>query len=83
MRRLEKVTSDIEKYQKTLEEYGSKIILNGHFIIEYGDKAWVLYAGNHNILSETGSNYKTYVTHLNIARKKELKYMINLVQLEI
>ncbi len=73
MRRLEKVTSDIEKYQKTLEEYGSKIILNGHFIIEYGDKAWVLYAGNHNILSETGSNYKTYVTHLKYCKEKGIK----------
>ena len=32
-------------------------------IIEYGDKAWVLYAGNHNILSETGFTFP-YSTRL-------------------
>ena len=33
-------------------------------IIEYGNKAWVLYAGNHNILSETYVNYNTYFEHI-------------------
>lgn len=72
-RQLEKVKKDLEKYQKDKSQYGSKILLNGHFIIEYGDKAWVLYAGNHNILTETGANYKTYQTHLEACKKKGLK----------
>ena len=42
-------------------------------IIEYGDKAWVLYAGNHNILSETYVNYNTYFEHLKYCKKEGLK----------
>ena len=63
-RRCDKLVEDIEKYEKLREEYGSEIILNGHFIIEYGDTAWVLYAGNHNILTDTYANYKTYYEHI-------------------
>ncbi len=63
-RQLEKINSDIEKYANDKKEYGSKITLSAHFIIEYGNRAWVLYAGNHNILSETYANYKTYENHI-------------------
>ncbi len=63
-KRKEKLVNDIEKYKKDRTEYGSKVILNAHFIIEYGNKAWVLYAGNHNILTETGSNYLVYKDHI-------------------
>jgi len=63
-RRCDKLVEDIKKYENIREEYGSKIILNGHFIIEYGDTAWVLYAGNHNILTDTYANYKTYYEHI-------------------
>ena len=42
-------------------------------IIEYGDKAWVLYAGNHNILSETYVNYNTYYEHLKYCKEKGIK----------
>lgn len=72
-RQLDKLKNDILKYQEDKEKYGEKIILNAHFIIEYGDKAWVLYAGNHNILSETGSNYKVYQTHLEYCYNKKIK----------
>lgn len=63
-RRCDKLVDDIEKYQSIKKAYGSNIILNGHFIIEYGDTAWVLYAGNHNILTDTYANYKTYYEHI-------------------
>lgn len=63
-KRCNKLLADIEKYENIKKEYGNKIILNGHFIIEYGDTAWVLYAGNHNILTDTYSNYKTYYEHI-------------------
>lgn len=64
---------EIEKYSSYQIEYGDSVILNGHMIIEYGDKAWVLYAGNHDILSETYANYNTYVKHIEYCKNKGLK----------
>ena len=58
------ILKEIEKYKEYKKEYGNDITLSGHMIIEYGDKAWVLYAGNHNILQETYVNYNTYFEHL-------------------
>ncbi len=72
-RQYDKLNLDIKKYTEDKEKYGSIIILNAHFIIEYANKAWVLYAGNHNILSETGSNYKVYQTHLEYCHNKKLE----------
>ncbi len=60
----DKLIKDIEEYSKLLKEYPEEIILNGHAIIQYGDKAWVLYAGNHTILTNTNSNYNVYYEHL-------------------
>lgn len=67
---LDKVKSDIKKYSEVLEKYGDELILNAHMIIEYADKAWVLYAGNENILTETYANYYTYLTHLEYCKNK-------------
>lgn len=67
---LDKVKSDIKKYSEVLEKYGDQLILNAHMIIEYADKAWVLYAGNENILTETYANYYTYLTHLEYCKNK-------------
>ncbi len=72
-KRIEKLKKDIEKYKQDKKEYGNNITLSGHFIIEYGDKAWVLYAGNHNILSETYTNYKTYQEHIKYYYDKGIK----------
>ena len=63
-KRLNKITSDIERYKSIKDEYGNKLTLSAHFIIEYADKAWVLYAGNHNILTDTYANYETYKEHI-------------------
>lgn len=63
-KRTTKLEKDIEEFKNIQKEFGNEIILNGHFIIEYGDKAWVLYAGNHNILTDTYANYKTYSEHI-------------------
>ena len=63
-KRIDKISSDLEKYLMAQTEYDNSIVLSAHFIIEYGNKSWVLYAGNHNILSETYTNYKTYETHI-------------------
>jgi peptidoglycan pentaglycine glycine transferase (the first glycine) len=72
-KQLEKTNSDLEKYKENKDKYGSNIILSAHFIIEYGNTAWVLYAGNHNILSETYTNYKTYEEHIKYYYNKGIK----------
>ena len=72
-KQLEKTNSDLEKYKENKDKYGSDIILSAHFIIEYGNTAWVLYAGNHNILSETYTNYKTYEEHIKYYHDKGIK----------
>lgn len=67
------ITKDIEKYKEYKKEYGNDITLSAHMIIEYGDKAWVLYAGNHNDLSETYVNYNTYYEHIKYCKEKGIK----------
>ena len=69
----ENITADIKKYKDYKEVYGDEIVLSAHMIIEYGDKAWVLYAGNHNVLSETYVNYNTYYEHLKYCKEKGIK----------
>lgn len=63
----------IKKFEKYKEQYGNLVTLSAHMIIEYGDKAWVLYAGNHNILTDTYVNYNTYYEHLLYCKKEGLK----------
>lgn len=67
------ITKDIEKYKEYKKEYGNDMTLSAHMIIEYGDKAWVLYAGNHNDLSETYVNYNTYYEHIKYCKEKGIK----------
>ena len=69
----ENILKEIEKYKEYKKEYGNEITLSAHMIIEYGDKAWVLYAGNHNILSETYVNYSTYFEHIKYCKEKGIK----------
>ena len=71
-RQKEKLEKDIEKFENYKKEYGEKLTLSAHMIIEYGNKAWVLYAGNHNILSETYVNYNTYFEHIKYAKDEKL-----------
>ncbi len=63
-KRMNKISNDLSRYISLKTEYDNNITLSAHFIIEYGDKAWVLYAGNHNILTDTYTNYETYKTHI-------------------
>ena len=69
----ENTQSEINKYKDYAKQYGNEVTLSAHMIIEYGDKAWVLYAGNHNILSETYVNYHTYYEHLRYFKSRGLK----------
>lgn len=63
----------LEDYKNYKTQYGNEITLNAHAIIEYGDKAWVIYAGNHNILTSTYSNYKTYEEHIKYCYNQGIK----------
>lgn len=62
LREKENAEKAIFEYEQYKDE--DEIILNAHAIIIYSNKAWVLYAGNHNILTNTFSNYKTYFEHI-------------------
>ena len=72
-RQKEKCEKEILKYKEYKKEYGNILTLSAHMILEYGDKAWVLYAGNHNILTETYVNYHTYYEHLKFCKERGLK----------
>ena len=73
VKRKDKLNEYIDEYKQANKEYGDEIILNAHVIMEYGDKAWVLYAGNHNILTNSYSNYKTYNEHIKYCYKNGIK----------
>ncbi len=69
----EKNLEYIKEYKDAQDKYGKEIVLNGHVIMEYGDKAWVLYAGNHNILTDSYSNYKVYEEHIKYCYNNGIK----------
>ena len=73
VKRKEKLLEYIDDFSKARDEYGEEIILNAHVIMEYADKAWVLYAGNHNILMNSYSNYKTYYEHIKYCHENGIK----------
>ncbi len=72
-KRKEKLLEYIKEYQEAQDKYQEEIILNGHVIMEYGDKAWVLYAGNHNILMDSYSNYAVYKEHIKYCYEHGIK----------
>ena len=69
----ENYNQETKKYEEYKKEYGNNLTLSAHMIVEYADKAWVLYAGNHNILTETYVNYYTYEEHIKYCKEKGLK----------
>lgn len=71
--RIEKLDEYIDEYKKAKDEYGNEIILSTHVVIEYGDKAWNLYAGNHNVLTSSYANYKTYYEHIKYCNEHKIK----------
>lgn len=72
-KRINKINNDLSRYVNIRTDYNNVITLSAHFIIEYGNKAWVLYAGNHNILTDTYTNYKTYKEHIKFYYDKGTK----------
>ncbi len=72
-RQKDNCNEEIKKYENYKEKYGNELTLSAHMIVEYADKAWVLYAGNHNILTETYVNYYTYLEHIKYCKEKGIK----------
>lgn len=70
---IERLNKELEKYKDAKEKYGEVITLNAHMLITYNEKAWVLYAGNHNILTESYANYNTYYEHIKYAYENGIK----------
>ena len=71
--RVDKLDEYIKEYQDAKDTYGNEIVLSAHVIMEYGDKAWVLYAGNHNVLTSSYANYKTYHEHIKYCHEHKIK----------
>jgi len=71
--RLSKLDEYITEYKKAKKDYGNEIALSAHVIVEYGNKSWVLYAGNHNILTSSYANYKTYYEHIKFCHEHKIK----------
>ncbi len=72
-KRIEKLDEYIVEYREAKEKYGNPITLSSHVIMEYGDKAWVLYAGNHNVLTSSYANYTTYYEHIKYCHEHKIK----------
>lgn len=73
LKRKEKLESDLVKFENHKKEYGEEIVLNAHILLDYGDRTWVVYAANHNVLSETYSNYLTYEYHIRTSYENNIK----------
>ena len=71
--RNEKLDEYINEYQKAKDEFGNIITLASQFVIMYADKAWVLYAGNHNVLTDSCVNYTTYYEQMKYCKENGIK----------
>ena len=71
--RNQKLNEYINEYQKAKDEFGNIITLASQFVIIYADKAWVLYAGNHNVLTDSCVNYITYYEQMKYCKENGIK----------
>ena len=71
--RNQKLNEYINEYQKAKDEFGNIITLASQFVIIYADKAWVLYAGNHNVLADSCVNYITYYEQMKYCKENGIK----------
>ncbi len=73
LKRKEKLDHDRIKFNEVKRQYGNEIVLNAHVLLDYGNKTWVVYAANHNVLTETYANYLTYFYHIRTSYEKGIK----------
>lgn len=69
----ENILNEIDNYKNYKKEYGNDLTLCAQLIIEYNDKAWVIYSKNSNILKETYVDYNTYYENIKYCKEKGLK----------
>ena len=64
-----KIEENIELFTEYKKKYPEWVVISAHMIVFYGDKGWVLYAGNHDELTETFANYLVYREHIKYAHE--------------
>lgn len=76
-KQINELENQINSFEKKLNEYnnyynkiGNEVLLNAHFIIYYGNKAWALYAANEDIMQDAGTNFELYKKHILEAKEK-------------
>jgi len=69
LKQKENLEKELLKYQEYGLEYEDEVVISAHMIVYFGNKAWVLYAGNANILTTTYANYKVYYEHIKFAKE--------------
>jgi peptidoglycan pentaglycine glycine transferase (the first glycine) len=69
-KQIDKIKQDISAFKIYDKKYPKGVIVSGYMIVYYGDKAWVLYAGNRSDLTETNANYLVYEHHIRYAYEK-------------
>jgi len=81
LKQLEQLNKQIAKLQENKQlftayrdKYPEGVTVTAQMIVFYGDKGWVLYAGNHDDLTETFANYLVYCEHIKYAHEHGIKY---------
>ena len=65
--------NEIEKYKEYKKEYGNDLLLSTHLIIEYGNKAYLLYTKNNNILNETYVEFNSFFEQIKYLKERGLE----------
>ncbi len=73
LKQLNKLNEDLILFTHYKNKYPEGVVISAHMIVFYGDKGWVLYAGNHHDLTETFANYLVYETHIKYAHENGYK----------
>ena len=69
----ESLENRIDKFSVYSRKYKEDVYISAYFIIYFKNRAWVLYAGNHNDLVECYGNYKVYFEHIKYAKEHNIK----------
>lgn len=71
----EDLALELEKFRTYKQKYNYQLTLSAHLIIEFADKAWLLYDYNSDRLKETSIKYNTYYKDIKYCKNNNLKYI--------
>ncbi|MGI6329737.1 MAG: lipid II:glycine glycyltransferase FemX [Bacilli bacterium] len=71
--KLIKIDSDLKFFLPYKDKYPKGLFISAQLIVYYGDKGWVLYAGNDYKFSRTYANYLVYQNHIEEAYQRKVK----------